>query len=139
MVCVPVFVKKGPFYRKYGVSNVKHNRVKVTAQDDTFAETGPVTADGMNYRFNTSVRSYEIVRYIGDDAKGLAQFIHTMQDQPLTVHFIGNRTVTTTLTRGAKRGISESYELSTLLLNIEQLKLEKEKSEVLIRYLESRK
>ena len=107
-----------------GVSNVKHNRVKVTAQDDTFAETNAVTADGMNYRFNTSVRSYEIVRYIGDDAKGLAQFIHTMQDQPLTVHFIGNRTVTTTLT-AVRRGISESYELSTLLLNIEQLKLEK--------------
>ncbi|HHU27054.1 MAG TPA: hypothetical protein GXZ56_10625 [Bacteroidales bacterium] len=122
-----------------GSSSVKHNRVKVTAKDGTFAETGPVTADGMNYRFNTSVRSYEIVRYIGDDASGLAQFIHTMQDQPLTLHFIGNRTVTTTLTRGAKRGIGESYELSTLLLNIEQLKLEKEKSEVLIRYLESRK
>jgi hypothetical protein len=122
-----------------GASNVKHNRVKVTAKDDTFAGTGPVTADGMNYRFNTSVRSYEIVRYIGDDASGLAQFIHTMQDQPLTAHFIGNRTVTATLTRGAKRAIGESYELSTLLLNIEQLKLEKEKSEVLIRYLESRK
>ena len=114
---------------------MKYNRV-VTAQDDTFAETNAVTADGMNYRFNTSVRSYEIVRYIGDDAKGLAQFIHTMQDQPLTVHFIGNRTVTTTLTRGAKRGISESYELSTLLLTSSSL-LERE-SEVLIRYLESR-
>lgn len=120
-------------------SNVNHNRVKVTAQDDTFAETGVVTADGLNYRFNTSARSYEIVRYIGDYENGLAQFIHTMQDQPLTVHFIGSRTVTTTLPRGAKRGISESYELSTLLLNIEQLKLEKEKSETLIRYIESRK
>ena len=41
-----------------GSSSVKHNRVKVTAKDGTFAETGPVTADGMNYRFNTSCLLY---------------------------------------------------------------------------------
>ena len=120
-------------------ANIRHSRIKVTAKDGTFAETGTVTADGLNYRFNTSARSYEIVRYIGNDENGVAQFIYTMQDQPLTVHFVGNRTVTANLTNAAKRGIGESFELSTLLLNIEQLKLEKEKSEVLIRYLQSRK
>ncbi len=119
-------------------ANVKHNKVKVTSQDGTFSETMIVTADGLNYRFNTSAQSYEIVRFIGSDENGLAQFIYTMQDQPLTVHFVGNRTVTANLTKAAKQAIGESFELSTLLLNIEQLKLEKEKSEVLIRYLESR-
>jgi hypothetical protein len=38
-----------------------------------------------------------------------------------------------------KEGIARSYELSSLLLEIERLKLEREKSEVLIRYLLSKK
>lgn len=118
---------------------LNHNRVRVTTSDGSFAETGTVTADGLNYRFNTSEQSYEIVRYIGNDENGVAQFIYSYQDQPLTVHFMGNRTVTVNLTDAAKKGIGDSYELSVLLLNIEQLKLEKEKSEVLIKYLESKK
>ena len=40
---------------------------------------------------------------------------------------------------GEKEAIAQSYELSSLLLEIERLKLEKEKSEVLIRYLLSKK
>lgn len=118
---------------------LNHNRVRVTTSDGSFAETGTVTADGLNYRFNTSEQSYEIVRYIGNDENGIAQFIYSYQDQPLTVHFMGNRTVTVNLSDAAKKGIGDSYELSVLLLNIEQLKLEKEKSEVLIKYLESKK
>jgi hypothetical protein len=68
----------------------------------------------------------------------VAAYIHSYSDQPLTVHFIGNRTVKVPLTDAAKKGISQSFELSTLLLDIERLKFEKERSEVLIRYLESR-
>lgn len=119
-------------------SKVNHNRVRVTSREGSFAETGVVTADGLNYRFSTLDQSYEIVRYTGNDENGIAQFIYTYQEQPLTVHFMGNRTVTSNLTNAAKKGIGDSYELSMLLLNIEQLKLEKEKSEVLINYLQSR-
>ena len=117
---------------------IQHNRIRVTAADDSFVESGVVTADGLNYRFNTLNKNYEIVRYTGNDERGVAAYIHTYSDSPLTVHFIGNRTVRVPLTDAAIKGISRSYELSTLLLDIEQLKFEKERSEVLIRYLESR-
>lgn len=120
-------------------SAVRHNKIRVTSGDGNFAETAAVTSDGLNYRFNTLDNSYEIVRYSGNDENGVAQFIHTFQDNPVTVHFIGSRTITAPLTNAAKKGIAHSYELSALLLNIEQLKFEKEKSETLIRYLESRK
>lgn len=120
-------------------SAVRHNKIRVTSGDGNFAETAAVTSDGLNYRFNTLDNSYEIVRYSGNDENGVAQFIHTFQDNPVTVHFIGSRTITAPLTNAAKKGIAHSYELSSLLLNIEQLKFEKEKSETLIRYLESRK
>jgi len=119
-------------------STIKHNKIRVTSRDGSFAETQAVTSDGLNYRFNTLDKAYEIVRYSGNDENHVAQFIYTFQDDPITVQFIGTRTVTVTLTDDAKKGIGQSFELSTLLLNIEQLKFEKEKSEALIRYLESR-
>lgn len=117
---------------------LRHNKIRVTSVDGSFAETLAVTSDGLNYRFSTLDQTYEIVRYTGNDENGVAQFIFTYQDQPVSVHFIGNGTITVALSDAAKQGIARSYELSTLLLLIEQLKFEKEKSEALIRYLESK-
>lgn len=119
-------------------STLRHNKIRVTSVDGSFAETLAVTSDGLNYRFTTLDKTYEIVRYTGNDENGVAKFIYTFQDQSVSVHFIGNGTITVSLTDAAKKGIAQSYELSTLLLNIEQLKFEKEKSEALIRYLESK-
>src|SRR5690606_30560816 len=119
-------------------STIQHHKIKATATDGSFAETLPVTSDGLNYRFRTIDKSYEIVRYTGTNENGVALFIHTFKDEPIQVSFIGNRTIVVTLSDAAKQGISHSLELSKLLLNIEQLKFEKEKSETLIRYLESR-
>lgn len=119
-------------------SNIKHHQIKVTTPDGNFAETMSVTSDGLNYRFNTLDKSYEIVRFSGSSENGVASFIYTFRDQPITIHFIGNRTLTVKMTDAAKKGVSDSFELSSLLLDIEQLKLEKEKSEALIRYIESR-
>ena len=120
-------------------SAIKHNRIKISSKDGSFAETLPVTSDGLNYQFKTINNSYEIVRYTGNDENGIANFIFTFKDQPLTISFIGNKTVNTALTKTTAEGISQSVELSNLLQEIERLKLEKEKSEVLIRYLEERK
>lgn len=119
-------------------STISHNQIKVVSDDGSFAETAVVTADGLNYRFSTLEKTYEIVRYSGSDENDVAQYIYTYRDKPITLHFIGNRSTTITLTNNAKQGVSQSFELSNLLQSIEQLKLEKEKSEVLIRYLESR-
>lgn len=118
---------------------IKHNKIKVSTSDGNFAETLSVTADGLNYRFSTLDKTYEIVRYSGSSENGVANFVYAFSNQPITIHFIGNRTVTVAMTNAAHKGISHSFELSTLLLDIEQLKLEKEKAEALIRYLESRK
>lgn len=117
---------------------LRHNKIRVTSVDGSFAETLAVTSDGLNYRFSTLDKTYEIVRYTGNDENGVAKFIYTFQDQPVSVHFIGNGTITVALSDAAKKGIAQSYELSALLLLIEQLKFEKEKSEALIRYLESK-
>ncbi|MEN6589102.1 MAG: hypothetical protein ABFC30_05560 [Proteiniphilum sp.] len=119
-------------------SAIRHHKIRVTSGDGSFAETLAVTSDGLNYRFQTLDKSYEIVRYTGGNENGVARFIYTHQNERLSVEFIGNRTISVILSDAAKQGIAHSFELSTLLLNIEQLKFEKEKSETLIRYLESK-
>ena len=86
-----------------------------------------VTSEGLNYRFSTLTASYEIVRYSGENENGVAQFVYTFKDHPITVHFIGKRTLSNAC-RTKKEAISQSYELSSLLLEIERLKFEKEKA-----------
>lgn len=120
-------------------SGNKHTHIKVQLGDGSFAETLPVSADGLNYTFSTLGGSYQIVRYRGVEENNVAQFIHSFQDQPIIVQFIGNRTTSAQLSTNAKKAIGEAYELSTLLLNIEQLKFEREKSEVLLKYLDGQK
>lgn len=117
-------------------SNIKHNQIKVSTKDGAYAESLSVTTDGLNYQFKTLDGSYEIVRFQGNDDNGVAMFIFTYKDEPLTLTFIGSGTRTIDLYGSAKKAIAQSFELSTLLLEIENLKYEKGRSEALINYLE---
>ena len=119
-------------------SSLRHNQIKVATRDGSFAESLPVTTDGLNYQFNTLNSTYEIVRFAGNDDNGVANFIYTFKDEPLTITFMGNRTSSTALSESAKKGIAQSVELSALLLDIEKLNYEKGRSEALMKYLESK-
>ena len=118
---------------------IRHNRVRVSLRDDSFVETLPVTSDGFVHRFRTHEGSFEIVRFRGEDENGIANFIETFQNEPITVHFIGDRTTTSTLSRAEIQGILQSLEFSILMTDIHRLEFERERSEVLIRYLETTK
>jgi len=133
--------EKGTLYIESVVKepNVNHHKIKVTLPTGEFAESNSVTSDGLNYRFSTLDVSYEIVRYTGKDENGVSEFIHTFNNNTITVNFIGKRNITHQLTKTEKSAISQSYELSRLLTDIERLKFEKERSEALLRYLQSKK
>jgi hypothetical protein len=132
--------EKGQMYIESVYSgSLSHNRIKVATKDGSFAESLPVTSDGLNYRFSTLGATYEIVRFTGNDDNGVASFIYTFRESPITLTFIGRRSVTISLPDKAKRGIARSFELATLLQDIEKLKFEKGRSEALINYLESRR
>lgn len=132
--------EKGQMYIESVLSggSLKHNKIKVATKDGSFAESLSVTTDGLNYRFSTLNATYEIVRFAGNDDNGVAKFIYTFKEKPVTLSFIGNRTTTITLPETSKKAIAQSFELSTLILDIEKLKYEKGRSEALIKYLESK-
>lgn len=120
-------------------ANLNHNKIKVSIPDGSYAETHTVTADGLNYKFTTINKTYEIVRFIGNDENGVAEFIFTFQDTPITLTYIGKRNITQALTKAEKKAIGQSFELSNTLYEIEGLKFERVKSEALLRYLEKGK
>lgn len=120
-------------------SNLHHNKIKVSIPDGSYAESLTVTADGLNYKFTTIQKTYEIVRFFGNDENGVAKFIYTFQDRPITLSYIGKRASNKALSNNEKKAISKSFELSKTLYEIEDLKYEKGKTEALLRYLEKRK
>ena len=95
--------------------SINHNQLKITRNDTTFVETNKVTADG------------------------LAKFIYSFQNEPLSLTFIGNKTVTTQMSQASKKGIALSYELYNLMKQMNELTIEKQKSLALIDYLETKK
>lgn len=132
--------EKGQMYIESVLSggSLSHNRIKVATKDGAFAESLPVTSDGLNYRFSTLNATYEIVRFSGNDDNGVAKFIYTFKDAPITLTFIGNKSKSVALTETAKKAVALSFELSTLLTDNEKLKFEKGRSEALIKYLNSK-
>ena len=117
---------------------IHHSIINVTIPDGSYAETLEVTADGLNYTFTTLNKSYEIVRFFGSDENGVAEFIYTFQDRPITLTYMGRSNASITLSKLSKTAISQSFEMSNVLYELEELRYEKGKTEALLRYLESR-
>lgn len=117
---------------------IRHSKIRLSTRDGSFVETLPVTAEGFNHRFTTNEGSFEIVRFRGDDENGVATFVETFQNEPITIHFIGSRTITNPLSNAERQGIIQALEFSILMSDIHRLEFERDRAEVLIRYLESR-
>lgn len=130
--------EKGVLFLESIVSGKRlhHNKIKVSIPDGSYSETQEVTADGLNYNFTTLNKSYEIVRFFGSDENGVAEFIYTFQNQPITLTYMGKSNSSITLPKTSKTAISQSYEMSMILYELEELRYEKGKTEALLRYLE---
>lgn len=117
----------------------KHNKLRVSTKDGSFAETLAVNDDGLNYRFNTGANQYEIIRFTGADENGIAHFITTNAQQPLTLTLEGQAKYSYTLSSQLKTAISKSYQLAILMNQMDSLNNEKEKAKIHISYLDNNK
>ena len=130
--------EKGILYLESVLSglNLNHSKIKASIPDGSYAESLTVTADGLNYKFSTLNKSYEIVRFLGDDENGVAEFIYTFEESAITINYIGRRNYSKALSKNEKKAIAQAFELSKTILEVDKLKFEKGKSEALLRYLE---
>ena len=130
--------EKGVLYLESILSglNINHSKIKASTPDGSYAESLTVTADGLNYKITTRNKTYEIVRFFGNDENGVAEFIYTFQESPITINYIGRRSYSKALSKNEKKAIAQAFELSKTILERQNLTFEKGKSEALLRYLE---
>lgn len=121
------------------IGSQKHNKLKISTKDGSFVESVPVNDDGLNYRFTNMNKTYEIIRFGGVNENGLARFIFTNRDKPLTASIEGQGKYAYTLSQPVKSAIAKSYELSVMMLQLDSLKMAKEKAEYHIYYLDNKK
>jgi len=119
--------------------NQYHDAVKVSLKDGSFAQTLSVNEDGLNFRFTDGGRHYETITFSGKDQNNVGRFIYAFADKPLTVTLTGKNTTSFGLSNVSKKAISDSYLLSTWILDIDSLNIRKEKAALLIEYIDKKK
>lgn len=114
-----------------------HDIVRVSSKDKQFAESLPITDDGLNFRFSNLGKQYEVIKVMPVHNNGLIEFISS-SSQPLTVTLKGKNTVSYPLSNIQRKAIVDSYTLSKLILTQDSLIDVKEKAQTLINYLDSK-
>lgn len=117
----------------------KHNRIKISTKDGSFAQSQPVTDDGLNYRFSNMGKEYEVIRFVGASENGIGKFIYVNSQTPLTVTLDGQSKYSYQISQSVKSAIGKSVQLSTIMLQMDSLKTAKEKAEFHIYYLDNKK
>ena len=115
-----------------------HNTIRINSKDKQSAESLPVTDDGLNFRFLNLGKQYEVIKVTAVHDNGLAKFIYSAPEQPLTVVLKGKHTTSFPLSNIQKKAIKDSYLLSTLLIKQDSLLAAKDKAQILINYIDSK-
>ena len=109
-----------------GGAPINHTGIKVSTKDGQFAETAAIPYDGgVNYRFKDLGKTTEVVTYKGE--KGLD-----------AAEYTGGKPYTLYIADGDKKAIAATFELATVLSDLENLQKEKEKATKRIAYLKSK-
>lgn len=115
-----------------------HNQIKVSTKDEAFAESLPVTSEGLNFRFSNLGKQFEVIKFAGKDDNGVSKFIVTHIDKPVTVTISGQGNITYNLSANAKSAINKTYDLSVMMTQLDSLKTEKEKAQYKLHYLDNK-
>lgn len=116
-----------------------HNIIGVSTKDGKSVETLPIEGDGFVFRFNHMGKQYEIIQASPVHDNGLANFIFTYSDSPLTVMIKGKNSISFALPNIQKKAIADSYQLSKLMLQYDSLVTAKDKAQMRIKYLDAKR
>lgn len=113
--------------------NIHHTAVKVSAGDDTFAETPP---SNDSYETTDLGRAIEKADYkVGNDG-GVAAYIAANQDKKsLKLEFIGDRNYTTTMYANDIKAITEVSNLARILAGMEEIRKEQKEANLKIQFV----
>lgn len=134
--------EKGEIYLAsvfYGGAPINHTGIKVSTNDGQFAETASIPYDGgVNYRFKDLGYTTEVVTYNGEKGLDAAKFISSNLKDRIKAEYTGGKPYTIYIADGDKKAIAATYDLATVLSDLENLKKEKEKATKRTAYLKSK-
>lgn len=135
--------EKGEMYLAsvfYGKSPINHSSIRLSTKDSLFAETATIAYDGgNNYRFDDSGMKTEVVTYKGDDAADAVKFIYsTPEKERIKIEYKGDKPFVIYLADADRKAIRTTYELASLLFDIDKLNITAEKSGKKVAYLRSK-
>lgn len=134
--------EKGEIYLAsvfYGGAPINHTGLKVSTPDGQFAETASIAYDGgVNYRFKDLGKTTEVVTYKGEKGLDAAKFITTNVKERIKAEYTGGKPYTIYIADGDKKAIAATYDLATVLSDLENLIKEKDKSTNRIAYLKNK-
>lgn len=121
----------------YGSKGLEHTGLKLSTNNGTYAETPAIPYDGgVNYRFKDMGATTEVVTYKGDNCKTVANFVCINDKEKIKVEYTGGKPYTLYLSEADKKAIKATYELASVLSDIDKMKKEKVKCEKRIARIE---
>ena len=134
--------EKGEMYLAsvyFGANPLNHTGIKLSTKDGLFAETPAIPYDGgLNYRFKDLGNTTEVVTYQGEKCEDVVKFIFANQKERIKVEYTGGKPYVLYIADADKKAIASTYELATVLSDIEKLTKEKEKAIKKLAYLEKK-
>jgi hypothetical protein len=114
----------------FGSRPIEHTGLRLTAGDGTYAETPAIAYDGgVNYRFRDNGNTTEVVTYLGNNCKDIANFAYINAKERIRAEYTGGKPYTAYLSDSDRKAIRATYELAHVLSEINAMKKEKNRSE----------
>lgn len=123
----------------YGKTPINHSHIKLTLNDDTYAQTMAIPYDGgLNYRFEDEGYTTEVITFKDGTDNGVIDFVTNNTNQRIKVTCLGGNSYIYYLDDQAKQSIAATYRLSLLLSELQRLGKERVAATKNIAYLEQR-
>lgn len=123
----------------FGGKAIEHTGVRLSTKDGEFAETATIPYDGgVNYRFKDMGNTTEVVTYKGGNCVDAVKFIYEKEKERIKVEYTGGKPYIIYIADGDKKAIVNTFNLATVLSDINSMKRLKDKSEKKITYLSNK-
>ncbi|MDR3140220.1 MAG: hypothetical protein LBU37_00585 [Tannerellaceae bacterium] len=123
----------------FGNRPLNHTGIKVSVKYGFFAETASIPYDGgTNYRFQDLGNTTEVVTYKGENAVDAVKFIYANAGERIKVEYTGGKAYTIYMADADKKALVATYDLATVLSDVDTLLREREKAIKRKAYLEGK-
>lgn len=116
----------------------KHHQVMLSSNGET-VESFPIRGDGVNYRFSTLGKQYEVLTITPVNQNGMLDFVVKNEKNPIKITLKGGGTASYSLNAVQKSDIVLSSKLARAIFEKDSLMSVKDKATILLNYVTEQK